>query len=443
MVLSKGEKVNYSVMAAIFIVLALLFKSYVLSDQTQKMNRESSNVFFDFQQRDEDNIWPLNIPNHPLMHGTVYESKIINRSAHNISDWKMTITITKPVYLTSCWNGNIEIHQKTKGKTIVQPAVKLHDREYEELKQLKVKKFCAPRKPLLIYLNPGDKLIYYPDDEYSECVIPAHTENDFHYSEIGFIFHKNDTEPLNMDFDFAKAYITYHMEDNVSDNIMLYILGILFILWIFTLTFQIRIKIIKLAKMKEREHDKQTIEQVMTVFTKFIDAKDIYTGGHSERVASYARMIAKEAGHDDEYCQKIFYCGLLHDCGKISIGDTLLSKPGSLTDKEFKIVRAHTFKGYELLKSLSSIPEACQTALYHHERFDGTGYPEHLSGKYIPESARIVAVADSYDTMNSERYYRKGYPKEKILEELRENSGTQFDPEFVNAFLRLVEKERI
>lgn len=443
MLFSKSEKIKYSVMAAVFVLLVILFHHYVLSDRTQKMNRESSSLFFNIYQKDSEDVWMNIVPNHPLMHGTVYESKVFNRSPHNISDWKMVLNITKPVYLTSCWNGTVEIHQKTKEKTIVQSPVQLHNKEYEELKTLEVKKFCARRKPLLIYLNPGDKIIYYPDEEYSENIIPAYNGTDYFYTDIGFIFHKDDSEPLNMDFDFAKAYITYHMEDSFTDNAMLYGIASLFLLWGFILLSQIRLKIIKLSKLRDREHDKQTIEQVMTVFTKFIDAKDIYTGGHSERVANYSRMIAKEAGFDEEYCQKMFYCGLLHDCGKISVGDTILSKTESLTEEEFRVVREHTTKGYELLKSLSSIPEACQTALYHHERYDGTGYPEHLSGNLIPESARIIAVADSYDAMHSDRYYRKGLEKEKILEELKENSGTQFDPTFVNALVSLAEKGRI
>ncbi len=443
MLFSKSEKIKFSIMAGVLLLLLILFKHFVLSDRTQRMNRESSNLYFNFYQRDAEDVWLNVVPNHPLMHGTIYESKVVNRSSHNISNWKMVIKITKPVYLSNCWNGSIEIHQKTKGKTIIQPAVRLHDKEYDELKKLKVKKFCARKKPLLIYLNPGDKIIYYPDEEYSENIIPAYTGTDYHYTDIGFVFFKNDTEPMNMDFDFAKASLTYHMDDSISDNIMLYVFGVLFLMWLFIISSMIRLKIIKTAKLRDQEHDKQTIEQVMTVFTKFIDAKDIHTGGHSERVAMYSRMIAKISGRSEEFCQKVFYCGLLHDCGKISVGDTILSKTESLTEEELNIVRAHTHKGYELLKSLSSIPEACQTALYHHERFDGTGYPEHLSGKLIPEAARIVAIADSFDVMSTERYYRKGLPREKILEEFKDNSGTQFDPEFVNAFLKLVEENRI
>lgn len=443
MTFSKTEKIKFSLFAIIFFFLIFLFYFFVLSDKTKKMNKESSSLYFNISPTEDNNVWKLIIPNHPLMHGTIYNSKIINRSSHNITSWKIIFKITKPVYLTNCWNGSIEIHQKIEGKKYIQSAIQLKNKDYHELKKLNVKKFCAPKKPLLIYLNPGDVLIYYPDSEYSEKNIPAFSGGEYYNTDIGFIFHKNDTEPLNMDFDFANAYITYHLENYIADNIFAYILGILFIFWLFFLFYNIRIKLLEVSRLKEYEHDKRTIDQIMTVFTKLIDAKDIYTGGHSERVALYSRMIAKEAGRSEEFCQKVFYCGLLHDSGKISIGDDLLSKTSSLTEEEFITTRTHTIKGYELLKSLSSIPEACQAALYHHERFNGTGYPEHLSGNFIPEVARIVAVADSYDTMNSERYYRKGLSKEKILLEFTNNSGTQFDPEFVNAFINLVKKGKL
>lgn len=441
---SKKEKVHYIAMAVSFIALIFLFKVFVFSDQTQSMSVESSRLFYDIYPRNSDDHWMLNIPNHPIMHGTVYESRVFNRSTHNISDWQMVLKIKQPCYLSSCWNGSVEIHQTTKGKLYIQPPVTLKDKTYEETKKLVVKKFCAPKKPLLIYLNPGDKVIYYPDvDLYSENFIPGYSNSEYHSSLVGFIFYKNETEPMTMDFDFADSYIKYHMQDATIDNAMLYVLSFLMLVWLLILAVQIRVRVFKIAKLRDREQNKKTIEQVMTVFTKFIDAKDIYTGGHSERVASYSRMIAKEAGHDDEFCQKVFYCGLLHDCGKISIADSIMSKTEPLTMEEFRITRAHTMKGYELLKSLSSIPEACQTALYHHERYDGTGFPEHLSGEFIPDTARIVAVADSYDTMNTERNYRKGFSREKIIAELTENKGTQFDPKYVDAFLRLIEKERV
>lgn len=440
---TKKEKTGFSFMAAVFLLLLFLLKIFVFSDRTQKMGKESASLYFNITQKDPDNIWQSVIPNHPLMHGTVYQSKIINHSRHSVSNWKMVLKITKPVYLTNCWNGSVEIHQTTKGKKLIQKAFKLQNKDYNELKELKVNKFCGKNKPLLIYLNPGDKIIYYPDTLYSENVIPGYNTDDFHYSEIGFIFHKADSEPLNLDFDFANAYITYHMEDSMGENFMLYTIGFLFLLWSFIFFYQVRVNIIKIRKLKEREHNKIIIEQVMSVFTKFIDAKDIFIGSHSERVAIYSRMIAKESGRNDDVCQKVFYCGLLHDCGKISVKDDILKKTEPLTEDEFKTLRSHTKKGYELLKCLSSIPEACQTALLHHERFDGTGFPEHLSGTLIPEAARIVAVADCYDTMHSDSYIRKSISAEKIIEELKERKSTQFDPEFVDALINLVKKGRI
>lgn len=437
------EKVKYLIMAVLLIVLLCLFKLCVFSDHTLKANKKSYGISYTFAQRKKSETWNLAVPNHPLLVGSVYESKIDNHSGHNITNWSITLKIKKKCYLSSCWNGTVEIFQKNDGKKIHQPPVKLLNRDYEDLKQLAVKKFCARRKPLLIYLSPGDKVIYYPDTVYNENFVPSYSGKDPHPTDIGFVFFKDDSPSLNMEFDFADAWITYSFKDIVTDNITLYVIIFLFLVWVIGVAYEVKIKLLSLSEIRDREHDKQTIEQVMTVFTKFIDAKDIYTGGHSERVASYARLIAMEVNRDEEFCQKVYYCGLLHDCGKISINDAILGKAGNLSEEEFLLSRNHTKKGYELLKSLSSIPEACLTALHHHERYDGTGYPEHLTGKAIPETARIIAVADSFDSMNSSKYYRKGLSKEKIISEFKENSGTQFDPEFVDALLNLIEKGRI
>lgn len=439
--LSFSDKIKLAIMGLLLIILFHLLYFCVLSDKKQKMNMESSSIFYDIYPRNNDfDNWTLKVPRHPLMRGVIYESKIFNRSNYNITDWKIVLNIKEKCYLNSCWNGKVWIRQKKDGKTMIQEPIRLKDYEAESLT---VQNYHSPVNPTLIYLNPGDQVIYYPDDDYSERFLPAYNEYDGYQSTtIGFIIYKEEKKG-NIDFDFATSYIVYHMQGGLWENPMVYVISALFILWIFFMTIQIRIMYLKFSKAKDRERDRQTVEQIMTVFTKFIEAKDLYTGSHSERVAACARMIAKEAGKDDAYCQKIFYCGLLHDCGKISVRDTILKKKSAHTDEEFKIVRSHTKKGYELLKSLSSIPEACETALYHHERYDGTGYPEHLSGNYIPEAARIIAVADAYDSMSSAAGANGSLPREKILKEIKENSGTQFDPQFVDSFFRLIEKNMI
>ncbi|RKM58534.1 HD domain-containing protein [Butyrivibrio sp. XB500-5] len=181
---------------------------------------------------------------------------------------------------------------------------------------------------------------------------------------------------------------------------------------------------------EKQKTDIKIILQSMNTFISFIDAKDPYTRGHSRRVAMYAAEIAKRMHLPENEIQNVYYAGLLHDAGKISIPDAVLNKPGKLTDEEMAAIRNHTVAGGNMLKQLS-IPGVRETALYHHERYDGLGYPEGLRGNEIPLYARIVGVADSYDAMSSNRVYRRHLNKDEIIEEIQKGSGNQFDPTIV------------
>ncbi len=189
---------------------------------------------------------------------------------------------------------------------------------------------------------------------------------------------------------------------------------------------------------EKQKNDVRIILQSMNTFISFIDAKDPYTRGHSRRVAMYAAEIAKRMHLSEDEVQNIYYAGLLHDAGKISVPDAVLNKPGKLTDEERKQIQDHTVAGGKMLKQLSSLRGIRETALYHHERFDGTGYPEGLKGESIPLYARIVGVADSYDAMSSNRVYRRHLNKDEIIEEIQEGSGTQFDPSIVTYMVDMI-----
>lgn len=196
--------------------------------------------------------------------------------------------------------------------------------------------------------------------------------------------------------------------------------------------------------LKKKQRDSVVFaSEVSEAFAKVIDMKDKYTNGHSERVAKYTAMIAKEMGYDNETVEKYYRIGLLHDVGKVGVPKAVLNKPGKLTDEEYDIIKSHTLKGYEVLKDISIVPELAVGALAHHERHDGKGYPNGLSGDEIPQVARIIAVADSFDAMYSDRQYRKRMEFEKVLSIIREVSGTQLNPEVVDAFFRLVDKGKI
>lgn len=189
---------------------------------------------------------------------------------------------------------------------------------------------------------------------------------------------------------------------------------------------------------EKQKNDIKIILQSMNTFINFIDAKDPYTRGHSKRVAMYAAEIAKRMRLPEDDIQNIYYAGLLHDAGKISVPDAVLNKPGILTKEERTMIQNHTVAGGKMLVQLSSLKGVRETALYHHERYDGSGYPDGLKGEMIPLFARIVGVADAYDAMSSNRVYRRHLNKDEIIEEIQKGAGTQFDPRIVTYMVDMI-----
>lgn len=173
---------------------------------------------------------------------------------------------------------------------------------------------------------------------------------------------------------------------------------------------------------------------LVRALTSAIDAKDPYTCGHSDRVARVAVRIAQQHGCSQEVVDTIYLSGLLHDVGKIGIDDQVLRKPGRLTPAEFEHIKQHPQIGYNILSDVPQLKPALPVVLHHHESWDGSGYPHGLKGEEIPLLARIVAVADAFDAMGSDRPYRKGMPDEKLDQVIREGAGVQWDPDLVAAF---------
>ncbi len=171
-------------------------------------------------------------------------------------------------------------------------------------------------------------------------------------------------------------------------------------------------------------------------FSLALDAKDHYTYGHSQRVTECALAIAGELSLSDEERANIELAGLLHDIGKIGISEAILSKPAKLTTEEFNEIKEHPARGAEILGHIKQLAEIIPGVLYHHERFDGFGYPMGLKKYEIPLIARILAVADAFDAMTSKRAYRDALSREDALEEVKRNTGSQFDPAITEAFLR-------
>ncbi len=173
-----------------------------------------------------------------------------------------------------------------------------------------------------------------------------------------------------------------------------------------------------------------------------MEAKDPYTRGHSERVADFSRKIALEMGLPQKQADDLHRAGLMHDIGKIGIPDLILQKPSPLTREEMAIVKLHPLIGKQILSPAKFLEPLIPAVYHHHERFDGKGYLEGLRDGSIPLEARIMAAADAFEAMTSDRPYRKALKVEEALEELKRGKGTQFDPDVVDAFLRAMEKER-
>lgn len=183
--------------------------------------------------------------------------------------------------------------------------------------------------------------------------------------------------------------------------------------------------------------------RMLETLTGTIDAKDKYTNGHSKRVACIATKLAEALGWDEERVKKLSYEALLHDIGKIGVPDVILNKPAKLTGEEFGMIKSHTVVGAQILKNMVAFPDAAEVAKYHHERYDGNGYPSGIKGEEIPVNARVVCIADAYDAMSSNRVYRKALPKEVIRKELVNGRGSQFDPEMLDVFLKLFDEDKL
>ncbi len=201
----------------------------------------------------------------------------------------------------------------------------------------------------------------------------------------------------------------------------------------------------ELHKSKEREVAARAkgrlSREVMMALSKAVDAKDHYTNGHSERVADYAREIMKRLGGSLEDQDVIYAMGLLHDVGKIGVQESIINKRGRLSDEEFAEIKKHTVVGWNILKTITEIPGLSTGARWHHERYDGKGYPDGLSGDAIPREARIICVADCYDAMTSKRSYSSPKMQEEVRAELIRCSGTQFDPEIAKVMIDIIDED--
>ena len=221
-----------------------------------------------------------------------------------------------------------------------------------------------------------------------------------------------------------------------------YLLAVI-VTYLFIWAFYIILKNINATAeaIEAKDHVKALSVEVMEALAHTIDAKDEYTKGHSIRVAKYSRMLAEKLGLSAEQCENIYYMALLHDIGKIGVPNEIINSTSKLTDEEYAIIKKHPALGADILSEIKSNPDLVTGARWHHERYDGKGYPDGRQGEDIPFLARIIGVADSYDAMTSNRSYRRFLPQEVVRSEIEKNSGTQFDPAVAACMLEIIDAD--
>ncbi|MCR5618636.1 MAG: HD domain-containing protein [Lachnospiraceae bacterium] len=361
-----------------------------------------------------------------------YDFSITNNTSDQIRDFKFRLNFDKEVFLQSAWNGALELHQVQKGGEYVATVPDLRDFDPGDYSLDTI----SIDGETLVRMKPGDYLVYYPSTNENSMEVPIEPEQG---TVPGIIMYLEIGEELRG----SEIELTYTFHRLLTSDVLFWVAAIGFALWLIGLVIYL-ITGAQIKKYKLRhERDNEIIKESIETFTGFIDAKDPYTNGHSNRVAEYTKAIAKEMGYSGEELDRVYYVALLHDCGKIGVPDNILGKPSKLTDEEFDIIKSHTVRGGEILSSFKSLKDVDEGARYHHERYDGKGYPEGLAGEAIPEIARMICVADSFDAMNSNRVYRKKLTSGMIMEEIENNKGKQFDPKIADIFLRLLKEGKI
>lgn len=388
--MKKTRKVPYGAIILLLSLVVLIAGWFYLDD---KIEKDSSNPFaLQFNGGRDDSVhvtveltaaksWINDEGAKTQTVGAQYDGKIVNGYSSDIENWQLVITMPDEGELDSSWNGSYELD--------------------------------------------GGRLVLTPDENTS--IIPAGEEKTF-----GFIMISKEL------MEFSKFEFVGYRQTTYTQYALFWVLVVAAGLWAVGFLSYLVISIRMRAFERRRDNDAKIITQTMRTFAGMIDAKDPYTKGHSARVAVYAQELGKRLGMNKDEVRNLGYIALMHDCGKIGVPDHVLTKPAKLDPEERKIVEEHTTRGGYVLENFTAIDGIRDGALYHHERYDGKGYPTGLKGSDIPICARIICVADAYDAMNSDRCYRPRMPREKIVKELDDNAGKQFDPDIVAHMLAML-----
>ena len=274
-------------------------------------------------------------------------------------------------------------------------------------------------------------------------IVPQNSLNSIAYTNLptgDYTFHlavfDNNQENIIAErtYSLTKAKEMYDNNWFIFYMLLVPVFAVVWVAWLLIVRHENKMKAQLAQANKLIEMGKQTVIAI----ARTVDAKDQRTADHSRRVAIYSKQIADRYGMDDKQCRDIEWAAQMHDIGKIGIPDNILNKPSRLTDEEYATMKSHTTRGAEILKDFTLLDNVIEGAEFHHERYDGRGYPKGLSGEDIPLYARIIGVADAFDAMTANRIYRKQMDFSYVLGEMERGRGTQFDPQFVDILLDLI-----
>ncbi len=360
-----------------------------IETDSTRVNASESDYYIPMNSRDGYGWWTALDKTEPfnMSFGICYDAEVWNNTKNDLTDWSVSFTLPEGGHISELWNAEWKVED---GVVTVSPM------------------------------------------SYS-TVIEAKTNETF-----GFVLYT--PRPAG---EFTKFNLRATRIRDVRDETLYWVL-ILAVFTVFVVMLTNTFAAIRYRRLHERYHTWRSLtEQSMRTVANTIDAKDEYTSGHSYRVAVISRMLAQKAGMSRTEQENIYYMGLLHDIGKIGISDSTLNKKGKLTEAEWEQIKKHPSMGGDILKDITTIPDIECGARYHHERWDGNGYGEGIKGEEIPLVARIICVADAYDAMSTARCYRDKFEDSRIIEELRNCSGTQFDPSLVPYMIELIENHEV
>ncbi len=363
------------------------------------------------------------------LNAKIYEMIVTNNARTTVSDWQLRINIRDDCYLNNGWCGKFEVHQFTGGEEKVQ-LIDLRNYKEEDL----TINYHLAGQDLLIPLTSGDYLLYYPDPSNVGNEVPIQGTAEYSGEVVcGVIMYSRSG---NVDLSSYELY--YRLQKSVWAGAAGRFYITVFTVLILSLIILATIFFVTLRYEERFVVQSRLLEDVLKVCCGLADSRDYYSKEHSRRVAHYSRLIAEKMGMDKSDCDIVYNAAILHNIGNVFISENILRKNGRLTSDEYAEVKQHTTRGAEVLKDINNIPHAAEAAMYHHERYDGQGYPYGKKENEIPLIARIVAVADAYDAMSNDRPYKMKMTNDQIREEFIKNRGTQFDPAIVTAFLDIM-----